>query len=350
MKVLIIGDWHSDLHEEEMYRSLIRLGHDVMPFKWWAYFKNEAGLFNLLSRLKKRLENKFLLGPIIQRINHDLIRCAAEYQPKIIFIYRGTHVFPKALKEIKAILPKCQLIGYNNDDPFSPLQSKYYWRHFIAGIPLYDLMLAYRHHNIRDFLNAGARRVELLRSWYVPDRNFPIDIAIQDVSHYESDVVFAGHYESDQRLRYLEAIVKQGICLKIFGPPETWEKVIRQTTVLKSMAPIQRVWGAEYNKALCASKIALCFFSKLNRDTYTRRCFEIPATGTMMLSEYSDDLAGLFKEGVEADYFRSESEMLEKIIFYLKNHDARKNVAAAGLLKVKTAGHDIDSRLKVFFN
>lgn len=113
------------------------------------------------------------------------------------------------------------------------------------------------------------------------------------------------------------------------------------------MAPTKMVWGADYNKALCGTKIALCFFSKLNRDTYTRRCFEIPATRTLMLSEYSDDLASLYTEGVEADYFRDKQEMLEKIDYYIRHPEVAERVAHAGYEKVRSAGHDIDSRLSV---
>jgi spore maturation protein CgeB len=96
---------------------------------------------------------------------------------------------------------------------------------------------------------------------------------------------------------------------------------------------------------LCGARIALCFLSKLNRDTYTRRCFEIPASGTLLLSEYSDDLAGMFREGVEADYFRSPEEMIEKIRCYLDDDALRRRVAAAGRLRVVDDGHDVVSRM-----
>jgi spore maturation protein CgeB len=110
------------------------------------------------------------------------------------------------------------------------------------------------------------------------------------------------------------------------------------------------VWGANYNRALCGAKVALCFLSKLNRDTYTRRCFEIPATKTLMLSEYSDDLALLYLEGVEVDYFRNKNELIQKIKQYVDSAADRSRVAQGGFDKVHSAGHDIDSRIKIMLD
>jgi len=350
VKVLIVGDWHSDLHEEEVRRSLMRLGHEVYAFKWCGYFKSHGKYKNNPLSLIKRFQNKYVIGPIINNINNDFYNAALDFQPDIIFIYRGTHILPSTLHNVKLALPASQLIGYNNDDPFSPIQPSYYWRHFMSGIPLYDLMLAYRIHNLEDLKRVGANKVKLLRSWYVPDRNFPIELSGDDKKRYKADVVFIGHNEADNRLSYLEAIINGGFELKIFGPPETWLIAIEKSKILKPLLPIRKVWGPEYNKAICGANIALCFLSKLNRDTYTRRCFEIPASGTLLLSEYSEDLAGLFKEGVEADYFRGVDEMLEKIKFYLENPELREKISYAGYLKVKAAGHDIDSRMKNMLN
>ena len=118
-----------------------------------------------------------------------------------------------------------------------------------------------------------------------------------------------------------------------------------KSVVLKHLAPVHLVWNEDYKKALCGAKIALCFFSKLNRDTYTRRCFEIPATGTLLLSEYSDDLASLYQEGEEADFFKNKEEMIQKIKLYLGNDDLRSRVAVNGNQRAIIDGHDIFSRM-----
>ncbi|WGU68927.1 glycosyltransferase [Capnocytophaga canimorsus] len=45
------------------------------------------------------------------------------------------------------------------------------------------------------------------------------------------------------------------------------------------------------------------FLSKLNNDQYTRRCFEIPACGTMMLSERTPTLQEFYTENEEIVFF-----------------------------------------------
>jgi spore maturation protein CgeB len=345
MRILVAGDWHSDLHEQEVMRSLVRLGHTVGEFKWHHYFSFEPGARTSLRSLLKRAQNKYVVGPAVRQINKDFVSSALRFRPDAVFVYRGTHINSDSLQAIKAAMPHCVLVGYNNDDPFAPSQPKYLWRHFIAATPYYDLMLAYRHANMELLRSAGAKNVELLRSWYVADRNFAVELSQADEPQFSTDVVFVGHYEPDQRLEYLEEIVRQGFSLRIFGPTKYWNKPLEGSTVLRHLAPTRMVWGADYNKALCGAKVALCFLSKLNRDTYTRRCFEIPATQTLMLSEYSEDLTSLYAEGLEADYFRNKDELMEKIQIYVNDDVKRSCVAQAGYRKLIGTGHDVDSRM-----
>jgi spore maturation protein CgeB len=84
----------------------------------------------------------------------------------------------------------------------------------------------------------------------------------------------------------------------------------------------------------------------LNRDTYTRRCFEVPATRTLLLSEYTDDLASLYRAGVEADFFNSKEEMMQKLRLYVEDDARRLSVAQAGYDRVIADGHDVVSRMK----
>jgi len=350
MRILVAGDWHSNLHEQEVLRSLIRLGHEVGEFKWHHYFSFRPDKSTSLAALIKRAQNKYVIGPAVVRINRDFVSKAIEFHPDLVFVYRGTHIYAEALQAVKTAMPRCVFVGYNNDDPFAPSQPKYLWRHFMAAIPQYDLMLAYRHANLGALQTAGAKRVELMRSWYVADRNYPVELTQTDQSKFATDVVFVGHFEPDHRLDCLEEVVRQGFGLRVFGPTKYWMKPLAESVVLRHLAPTHMVWGDDYNRALCGAKVALCFLSKLNRDTYTRRCFEIPATKTLMLSEYSDDLASLYIEGVEADYFRDKNELIEKIKHYVDSDADRSRVAQGGFDKVHSAGHDIDSRMKIMLD
>ena len=106
------------------------------------------------------------------------------------------------------------------------------------------------------------------------------------------------------------------------------------------------VWGEDYNNALCNSKIALCFLSKVNNDTYTRRCFEIPATETLLMSEKTSDLTSLFQENNEAVFFEKINDFGEKLDKLLNNKNEIKRIARNGNMRIWKDGHDINSRVK----
>ena len=345
MKVLVVGDWHSKLHEEPLYNSFIKQGHDVLKFSWHQYFISQAPL-RFFKEIPLRIQNKYRIGPAVNKVNSDLIGLVKESMPDVLFVYRGSHLYPETLKEIRLINEKIFLVGYNNDDPFSPLYQWWVWRHFKGSIGLLDLVLSYRHSNIQEYRDHGAKNVNLFRSWYLPEVNKPEQLTSSEEETFSADVAFIGHYEDDGRADFLEEVLSNGFTLNLFGPGYDWDPVIKNYKFLKHKIPVKLLWGSRYNKGLCGSKIALCFLSKLNRDTYTRRCFEIPASGTMMLAEYSDDLADLFKEGKEVEFFRNKEEMIHKIKFYLNNEKKRLKVAKAGLTRVREDGHDIDNRAK----
>lgn len=345
MKILIAGDWHSELHEEAVFNAFKQLGHEPFKFAWHPYFVPK-GWAKRFTQLFLKAQNKYMVGPAVSKLNNELFDFAMQVQPDFIFIYRGTHIYAKTVKKIQQALKNTLVIGYNNDDPFAPHYPKWLWRHFLACVSEYDLTLAYRQHNIDEYRAAGARRVQLLRSWFIPERNYPVALTDGEKEKYECDVVFIGHYEDDGRLECLEEIARRGWRLRIFGPGYEWDPVLRHTPLLAGHMPVQLVWGQDYNRALCGAKIALCFFSKLNRDTYTRRCFEIPASGTVLLSKYTDDVASLFLTDQEAVFFRDAKEMCAGIDSLLADETRRSQIARAGTQRVWRDAHDAVSRMQ----
>ena len=353
MNIVLAGDFASNVHERPMADAMERLGHRVDRFPWHTYVRGataHASAFSPGLHLRKA-QNKYLAGPMIARINRDLIERVTAAHCDLLFVYRGTHIRKATLEEIRRRRPGTRLVGYNNDDPFAPQQPRWAWRHFIESLPVYDHVLAYRPHNLDDFRAAGARSIGLLLPWFDPAVHHPVALSPESRREYESDAIFVGHYEPDMRLRSLEALVEAGVAVRVFGPAVgrrgyDWHPPLSGSSRLRALMPVREIWDADYARALSASKIGLCFFSKLNRDRYTRRCFEIPATGKLLLSEYSPELAEMYREGVEAEFFRTPEELVKKARFYLANPAAREAIAKRGYDRVHRDGHDVDSRVR----
>jgi len=347
MKILIIADGLAEnIYDGAFARGFKELGHKVHRFTWKEYFKHYqyAHVYktdsNKLKSLYYKAQNRLTFGPAIWQINKDIIKSCVEIKPDLVFIYRGTHVYPSTIKMIKEKV-ECKVFGYNNDDPFSHSYPKYFWRHYKNGVKYYDHIFSYRYKNIDDYKAMGYEKVSLLRSYFLKDKNFFIDDL--SVDNYKCDVVFIGHFEDDGRDEAIKLLIENQINIKLFGT--IWEKSKYYSYFLEKLGSIKPLYD-EYNLALNSAKIALVFLSKKNNDTYTRRCFEIPATKTMMMAQYTDDLAGMYEESKEAEYFRDKNELLAKIKYYLANEEKIKQVGENGYKRLLNDGHEVVDRCK----
>ena len=69
-----------------------------------------------------------------------------------------------------------------------------------------------------------------------------------------------------------------------------------------------------------------------------------------MLSQYTDDLATLYRPDTEAVFFRDQYELIAKLAQLLGDNAWRQSVAKAGYAKVYAAGHDVTSRMKAWLD
>jgi spore maturation protein CgeB len=332
LKILIVGSCKYKIYEKAIGNGLKNLDNKVEYFCWKNFFDNS---------FFSKLQNKFLVGTILEKINKSLINKIKEIKPDLVFIYRGTHIYPKTIKKIKQY--GCKVFGYNNDDPFS---NKYrlidfrLWSLYKKSILYYDWIFSYRKKNIDDYKNLGYNNISLLRSYYIKEDNY----YISNIKKF-FDIIFIGHWENDKRDEVIKYLIDNNINIKLFGTE--WEKSKYYDFFIEKMGKIFPIYEKDYNLTINKAKVALVFLSKLNNDSYTRRCFEIPATKTMMLSEYTDDLANnLFEENKEVVYFRNKEELLEKIKFYLQDENLIKEIGQNGYKRLIKDGHEVTNRCK----
>ena len=330
MRILIVGDFNFEMYEKAFYHAFKTNGDEVDTFKWKDFFYQGS---NKLLRFSSKLQYRFVFGLKIERLNKFLVNSVTENTPDFVFIYRGTHIYPRSIEKIKNL--GCIVFSYHNDNPFTSFNRRFYNRFYIKAAKFCDCNFVYRKKNIEDFNKIGISNTRVLLPYYIQNRNFPVD------SRKIYDISFVGHYENDGRDVFLKALIDAKLKFTLIAGVSGW----RKSKHFKVIEPfVGECDYNNYNLYLSQSKIALVFLSKLNQDTYTRRCFEIPATKTLMLCEYTEDMASMFEPDKEAIYFKSPDELVSKCRYLLQNEKLIEEIAENGYNKLHISGHEVSNR------
>ncbi len=84
-----------------------------------------------------------------------------------------------------------------------------------------------------------------------------------------------------------------------------------------------------------ASRINLCPVLKANKSGIPLRALDVMGCGGFLLSSYQPELYEYFVDGQECVMYTSLEDAVAKAEFYLVNDDLRKQIAAAGLERIK---------------
>lgn len=331
LRILIAGYFSAFWHEGAWCRALRELGHEVIEFPIKPYFSK-----NLLGRLQDR----FMVGPAIDRINADLLRAVSAAKPDVVLCYRALPLKSDTIRELTTTMANAGLVVcYNNDNAFGELGNKAYWRLFKKAIPQYDLHLVYRDSDVPHLGPDVSSHI--LHPHYLPWLHRCL--SKDEIIEWQSDICFLGHFEPDRRQHELNFLMNH-VSAKYRLHGSFWAEN-SQGMAWKGM-DTSELQGEDYVRALNGSKIALVFFSTWNKDTFTRRVFEIPACGTMMLSQRTETMQTLYQEDKEAVYFSGADELVDKARYYLTHDAARHAIIEAARTRCMNSGYDIYSRMR----
>ncbi|MGZ0656216.1 CgeB family protein [Coraliomargarita sp. W4R72] len=229
------------------------------------------------------------------------------------------------------------MISYSPDDMMNPYNQS---RAYLGAVPEYDLHVTTKSYNVKELRLLGAREVYFQGNAYDPTIHSYRDLSERDYFEYKADVSFVGAWEA-ARVQSMCVLVESGVDV-VFRCP-VWPVGIRRPKklcIIEGYLPED-----EYAKAICAAKINLGFLRKANRDLQTQRSVEIPACSAFLLAERTAEHLELFQEGVEADFFDTDEELVAKVKYYLAESDLRKKIARAGHSRCISSGYSNMDRL-----
>lgn len=325
MKILLVGSFQYNIYSPAFEKGFNALGCTVDYVDTNAYFNKGLG-----SSFLNKVLAKYHIGLPLLKLNRDINIKVRSFDPDFVFFYNCMDVFTSTYKKIKA--QGITFFTYTNDDPFSKILNKPWCQLFHRSLPLADWNFVYRKKNIEDYNGIGVHKVGLLLPYYIVINNYPMNLP------RTIPMSFMGHWEDDGRDEYVKELIDAKLPFIIFGDDSTWSRSSLYNRLKNDSILEPRKIGEEYNRTINRLQVAIIFLSKLNHDTYTRRCFEIPITKTCMLCEYTDDMNEMFPDNECAVYFRNPKEFREKAAWLLNNPEECKKIGENSFERLKVIG------------
>lgn len=231
------------------------------------------------------------------------------FNPDIIFNCDIVHFTPKFLWQIKEkkrfLIGECSCpIPFNID--FTP----------------YDLIVSAAPHYVERFRQAGVR-AELLRLAFEPSI-----LCRLDSSREQEEVIFIGSIGKNfkKRVEFLESIRRQ-VILRCWGPG--WDSLTAESPLKGYFYP--PLWGYDMYRQFQQAKIVLnVHIDQANNVAGNMRLFEATGVGTLLITDWKQNLHEMFEPGKEIVSCRSAEECIERISYYLAHEEKRKAIAQAG--------------------
>jgi len=335
VKILYLGEISPGQTAFMRMRALERLGHTVRGVR-------TMDPWNHASWITRQVQRRTHRGSIVEEINSTVLSAARQFRPAIVWADKQEFL---RLETIEALRNLGARLVHFTPDPYFTLDWKR-TRIMDEALRHFDVLVYCKSYEKTNY-EALKRPAIYMPLGYCDENHRPLG---SDDPRWSCDVGFLGGWEP-RRERMLHAVARAGADLKFRGG--CWEFLrdgrwtLRRRIILGQLAAGERVlihrdevlgplwqgdevYGEDYARALSGAKIGLGFLRKVCPDQHTTRTFEIPACGSLLLADRTDEHQEFFAEGKEAEFFASTEELLDKVKFYCGNESARKRIAEGG--------------------
>ena len=289
-----------------------------------------------------RAAGRALRGFAVREFNAHLLRRARQLQPDLFLVFKGSFVQAHTLRALRADGIRC--VSFYPDVSFTV-----HGPYLEDALREHDWVFTTKTFGIADLRDClGVHRASVLNHAFDPDVHRPTRPTASDEKRFRCDVSFIGTW-SPAKQRLLEAVGEglPGASVRIFG--SQWERAGRGSGLGRHWAG-HAVSGAEYAIAIGCSRVNLGLLSERrpgasDGDQITSRTFHIPAAGGCLLHQRTNELAEIFREGIDCEAFQGADELIRKIRALLGDETRRRQIAENGLARVRSA-HSWDHRIR----
>jgi spore maturation protein CgeB len=333
-RVLYLGNPRPGQTSGYRIESLRRLGQDVTVF--------DVPLHSAGPRLMGVLRQRFPFGPMVSKINRELLQAVRSSKPDVVFFDKPIYYTKDTIEEIQR--GGALTVNYNQDAPFGP-RNDGCWKLYYKVFRLFDLHCLFRIADVTRYKNWGLRFIKTMFS-YDPAMQFPPPAGWSDRDRTR-EVSYIGS-PLEERPQFLRSLADERHLPVVLSGPR-WDKFLAPEDYSRLVSD-GHLSDGEYRKTIWKSKVNLGFISFKNEDDIGHKCIEITACGSFLLAVRSEGHLECFEEDREAVFFSSLEECADKARFYLERPDLREAIAFRGRERVVRSGYDNDTQLARILN
>lgn len=297
MKILILGTFVDGSLENYYYKGFIAGGHEVTRIECLLEY------YDLLRRnIFCKVINNVNSDLLLKSFNFKLIKSVSSKKFDVIIVFKGMTLFPATIFKLKN---NCRLmINYNPDHPIQFLSKGSGNSNVRNSLRLYDIVITYSE-NIRQTLRNDLG----ISAEVVP---FGYNILRENTRPMvdRKTIKFIGTYDLD-RFKKLDSVLDSG--LQIFGDIK-WSK-FNGLEGKSGRFNNKKIYGDDFVREVQSSLLVVNILRQQNiiEKSHNMRTFEIPALGSVLLGDYTDEQASFFEPDKEMLYYKNTDELNEKI-------------------------------------
>ena len=278
---------------------------------------------------------RFQFGPLIKRINLAVLKgYNRNIHYDLIWIEKGVFIKETTIKQLKKVTDK--LVHFTPDPAFLYHKSN----HFNKGLKYYDFCVTTKNFEIEIYRNKGAKNVIYCTQGY--DENIHKPMVPFENKIY--DLCFIGHYESE-REAILTELLKEGYTIALAGIK--WNNFVKEKSNQRNLHYFgEHIAGEEYALLIGKSKLGLGLLSKWIPEKHTTRTMEIPACGTLLVTEKNEETSDFFQDE-DVVFFKETKDIQIQIAKAFENQTIIKMKSENGNLAISNGNF---SHRKIVFN
>lgn len=281
---------------------------------------------NHTNKIFRSIGWRYKTGPLIKNVNQYIFNALqGQFSYDLVWVDKGVFIQPSTIQLLKKHSAK--LVHFTPDPAFTYHRSKL----FNAAVPLYDYCVTTKSYEVEYYQSHGANPIVCSQGYdpliHKPYHSF----------NEKEGIVFIGHKE-EEREEILSMLLEKGIRITLAGI--NWESFAnRHKSKSNLIYKGKGIFGTDYGKEISKAKLGLGLLSKWVPEFHTTRTFEIPACGTALVTERTNEIAQWFNND-EVIFFDDAKDIVEKVCYALNSDSYLHQISTRGYTKVTNGKYD----------